>query len=100
MRIESSLSSASVEDRVDYPQSSPSLPPSPTGGRGSESTSDNTPITRRPFFHRDEGNIVDLEDDGEDAVDAPVEDVPPTGLPSVLTCAMLDGIARTCLFPR
>ncbi|KAF2586668.1 hypothetical protein F2Q70_00035176 [Brassica cretica] len=124
MRIESSLSSASVEDRVDYPQSSPSLPPSPTGGRGSESTSDNTPITRRPFFHRDEGSflrrnvrttpeqssgrvpqladedIVDLEDDGEDAVDAPVEDVPPAGLPSVLTCAMLDGIARTCLFPR
>ncbi|KAF3609894.1 hypothetical protein DY000_02048530 [Brassica cretica] len=128
MRIESSLSSASVEDRVDSPQSSlsllPSPPPSPTSRRGSESTSDNTPIARWPFLRRDGGSsfrwnirttpeqssgrvpqlvdeeIVDLEDDGEDAADAPVEDVPPAGLPSVLTRAMLDGIARTCRFPR
>ncbi|KAL0756162.1 hypothetical protein Bca101_093830 [Brassica carinata] len=45
-------------------------------------------------------DIVDLEDDGEDAADAPVEDVPPARLPSVLTRTMLDGIARICRFPR
>ncbi|XP_013639627.1 PREDICTED: uncharacterized protein LOC106344875 [Brassica oleracea var. oleracea] len=128
MRIESSLSSTSVEDRVDSPQSSlsllPSPPPSPTSRRGSESTSDNTPIARWPFLRRDGGSsfrrniwttpeqssgrvpqlvdeeIVNLEDDGEDAADAPVEDVPPAGLPSVLTRVMLDGIARTCRFLR
>ena len=128
MRFESSLSSTSVEDRVDSPQSSlsllPSPPPSPTSRRGSESTSDNTPIARWPFLRRDGGSsfrrniwttpeqssgrvpqlvdeeIVNLEDDGEDAADAPVEDVPPAGLPSVLTRVMLDGIARTCRFLR
>ncbi|KAL0701752.1 hypothetical protein Bca4012_057874 [Brassica carinata] len=99
------LSCASLEDCIGSPPSSPSPPLSPANERGSESTGDDTPIARRPFLRRDEGtflrrNIVDLEDDREDMANAPAEDVPPAGLPSVLTRAMLNGIARTCRFPR
>ncbi|XP_013617563.1 PREDICTED: uncharacterized protein At3g60930, chloroplastic-like [Brassica oleracea var. oleracea] len=129
MRIESGLSSASVDDRMDSPQSSPSLSPSPFNARGSKSTNDNILIARRPLLRRDEGgslrrsvrttpveeqsssrapvpqhvdeDVIDLEDDDEhDADNAPAEEVPLAGLPSLLTRRMLDGIARTCRFPR
>ena len=94
-----------------------------------ESKDDNIPIACRPLSRRDEGgslcrsvrattvgeqsssrvpvpqlvdeDVVDLEDDDEDvAANAPLEDVPPVGIPSVLTRAMLVSIARTCRFPR
>ncbi|KAL0684554.1 hypothetical protein Bca4012_051402 [Brassica carinata] len=129
MRIESGLSSASVDDRMDSPQSSPSLSPSLVNARGSKSTNDNILIARRPLLRRDEGgslrrsvrttpveeqsssrapvpqhvdeDVIDLEDDDEhDADNAPAEEVPLAGLPSLLTRRMLDGIARTCRFPR
>lgn len=44
-------------------------------------------------------DVVVLEDDREDEADPPVGDVPPAELPSVLTPAMLEVIARTCRFP-
>ncbi|KAL0826865.1 hypothetical protein Bca101_050542 [Brassica carinata] len=118
MRIESGLSSASVDDRMDSPQSSPSLSPSLVNARGSKSTNDNILIARRPLLRRDEGgslrrsvrttpveeqsssrapvpqhvdeDVIDLEDDDEhDADNAPAEEI------SAFSCVGTASVGRS-----
>lgn len=54
MRIKSSLSSASVDNRTD----SPKFSPSPVSMRASECTDDNIPLIRRPIPRRDGSGLL------------------------------------------
>lgn len=118
MRIDSSFSSASVDDHADSPESSPSS----VSRRASEST-DDIPLVRCPVPRRDgsgflrrsvrttsaterssghvpvsqlvDEDVIDLED-SDDEVDPPAGGDHPVGLPSFLTddircCKVLPG---------
>lgn len=54
MRIKSSLSSASVDNRTD----SPKFSPSPVSMRASECMDDNIPLIRRPVPRRDGSGLL------------------------------------------
>ena len=126
MRIESRLSSASVDDHIDSPTSFVSL----ISARASESTDDNIliihrPVPRRggsgflrqrvrttPLYERSSGQVLILHLVDEDVVELADNDGydndaenPPwggdrlVGLPSVLTSEVLEGITRICHFP-
>lgn len=119
MRIDSSLSSASVDGREDSPMSSPSA----VSDRASDSTDDNIPLIRRPIPHCDgsgflwrsvrttpvhEGSsgrvpvrqlvdedVIDLEDDDVEPQEGGDH---PMGLLSIITDDALNRIARACRF--